>query len=336
MKGQADIAKRNRASGSAKKKLKRPRRLPAKLALSVGSVFLALCLVELGLRLIYGDTQARLADERLSYRHDSELGWFPTPNSTKRITGSRTITATHNSTGFREAERPKEPKRVAIFLGDSFVWGYDVESSERFTEKLQAKHPEWEIHNFGVSGYGTDQEYLLLQKYFAEYQPRVVVLVVCGDNDNEDNSWSCRGGYYKPYFTLENGRLKLNGVPVPKSDKTFLTEHPMISTLYLARLIVQSFYHLTSPAPFKNPEPPTGVLFLDMRSYVTNRGASFVIGMQQWHPELDLFLQKYEIPHVDLTITNEAHRFGAFGKHWTPEGHTFVADRLEPFLSDKR
>ncbi len=115
---------------------------------------LALFVVELGLRLLYGDGQARLADERLSYQHDSELGWFPIPNSSKRITGSRTITATHNSAGFREAERPKERKPVAAFLGDSFVWGYDVEAAERFTEKLQSKHPEWEIHNFGVSGYG--------------------------------------------------------------------------------------------------------------------------------------------------------------------------------------
>jgi hypothetical protein len=306
--------------------------LCAKIALGFCSLLLAVLLVEVVLRLLYGNSHSRVDDERLSYRHDPELGWFPVANSTKRITGSRTITATHNSKGFRESERIKENKPVALFLGDSFVWGYDVEASERFTEKLQARHPEWEIHNLGVSGYGTDQEYLLLQKYYNEYQPRIVILVVCGDNDNEDNSWNCRGGYYKPYFTLENGGLKLNGVPVPKSEKTFFVEHPLISSPLVVRLLVQGWYYLTSPAPLKNPEPPTGVLFLDMRSYVTNRGASFVIGMQQWHPDLDLFLQKYGIAHVDLTTTNEAQRFAAYGKHWTSEGHSFVADKLEPFL----
>src|SRR5262245_14178823 len=127
MKGQADLAKRERAPGS--KKSKSQPRLPVKLALALCSLLFALFLLELGLRLIYGDNQARLADERLSYQHDPQLGWFPIPNSTKRITGSRTITVTHNSTGFREAERPKDRKPVAVFLGDSFVWGYDVEAS---------------------------------------------------------------------------------------------------------------------------------------------------------------------------------------------------------------
>src|SRR5262249_37086115 len=157
-----------------------------------------------------------------------------------------------------------------------------------------------------------------------EYRPQLVVLVVCGDNDNEDNSTNRRGGYYKPYFTLENGRLKLNGVPVPKSEKVFFAEHPLISSSYVVRQLIQSCYYLASSVPFKNPSPPTGVLFLDMRNYVTSRGARFVLGMQQWHPELEQFLEKYEIPHVDLTTTNETHRFKAFGRHWTPEGHTYV------------
>jgi hypothetical protein len=303
-----------------------------KLAVVPGSILVALLFVEVVLRVMYGSGSARQADERLAYQHDPELGWFPIPNSSKRITGSRTITAVHNSKGFREAEHPKDHKPVMLFLGDSFVWGYDVEASERFTEKLQAKHPEWEIHNFGVSGYGTDQEYLLLRRYFEEYKPHAVVLVVCGDNDNEDNAWNCRGGYYKPYFTLENGRLSLHGVPVPKSEKTFFAEHQLLSSPYVMRVLVQSWYHMTLPAVIRNPDPPTGVLFLEMRNYVTNHGASFAIGMQQYNSELEQFLQKFEILHADLTTTNESHRYPAFGKHWTPEGHTLVAERLDHFL----
>ena len=60
-----------------------------KLALGLLSLVIALILAELGLRLLYGSNYARLDDERLSYRHDPELGWFPIPNSSKRISGSR-------------------------------------------------------------------------------------------------------------------------------------------------------------------------------------------------------------------------------------------------------
>jgi hypothetical protein len=297
-------------------------------------LLIPIAFAEIGLRLLFRNNLAELEVEKnLAYRYDPELGWFPAANSNKRLTFSRTITATHNSEGFRGPEPVKNHKPGIIFLGDSFVWGFDVEVSERFTEKLQAKHPEWAIYNFGVSGYGTDQEYLLLRKYFDQYQPAAVFLVICGDNDNEDNAWNFRDGYYKPYFTLQGGGLKLNGVPVPKSGRTFFAEHKLLSRPYLTRLLVGSYYKLSSPPPVKNEDPPTGALLLDMRSYVTNKGASFAVGMQQWHPDLEKFLQNYNIPHVDLTTTNPAHRYTAFGKHWTPEGHSLVADKIDQFLS---
>ena len=97
-----------------------------------------------------------------------------------------------------------------LFLGDSYLWGYDVEAAERFTDKLQVRHPEWSIYNLGVSGYGTDQEYLLLNRYFDEYKPQVVFLLFCEETDHEDNRSNMRyGGYYKPYCTITGNRLEL-------------------------------------------------------------------------------------------------------------------------------
>src|ERR1700704_7186870 len=71
----------------------------------------------------------------------------------------------------------------------------------------------------GVSGYGTDQEYLLLQDLWSKVNPAVVVLIVCTDNDRQDNSSNIRyEGYQKPYFTIAaDGALVLQGQPVPKS-----------------------------------------------------------------------------------------------------------------------
>jgi hypothetical protein len=74
------------------------------------------------------------------------------------------------------------------------------------------------------------------------------------------------------------------------------------------------------------------MLFLDMQNFVTNHGAQFVIGMQLWNDELDQFYTRFGIPHVDLTTTNRLDRFPGYGNHWTPAGHTVVAERLERFL----
>jgi len=313
------------------------RGLLPKLGLLLLSLLAASGLGEIGLRIFYREPRLQTADAaNLGYRYHAELGWFPVPNSKTRITASRTITASHNTQGFRGPEPAASGKPRIMFLGDSLVWGFDVEAGERFTEKLQARHPELSVDNLGVCGYGTDQEFLLLQKQFAKYKPQLVFLVICGDNDNEDNAWNFRGGYYKPYFRLEQGHLKLHGVPVPKSANTFFSQHKFVSHSLLIRALVRACYRFKAPPPVKNPDPPTGVLLLEMRKYVLERGALFAVGLQHSNRELEQFLRNFRIPYVDLSTTNSAHTYPSFGNHWTPDGHTFVAGRIDEFLGKKR
>ena len=302
----------------------------ALFGLVLGSLFIAAGIAEISLRLFFQDTFALTEDERnLTYRYDETLGWFPIANSRRQVTGARTITAIHNSQGFRGPELVKSDKPGILFLGDSFTWGADVEAPERFTEKLQAKHPEWNIYNFGVSGYGTDQEYLLLQKHFDEYKPRVVFLMFCTDNDDSDNRWNIRnGGYYKPYCTVVDTHLKLNGIPVPRGEKVFYSEHKQLRRSFLVRLVVRSYYKLTGPPAVENPNP-TGPLIRDMQKYVMSKHAIFLMGLTHSHPNLEEFLHHFEIPYVDLS---EAARYPTSGSHWTPEGHDFVCDKVEQLL----
>jgi hypothetical protein len=311
----------------------RSRCFKGKIGVLLASAVISVVLCELALRIFFRDEKSAVSDPaNLNYRYDPQLGWFPRSNSTTRVTASRTVTAIHNRDGLRGPERVEGNQPAVVFLGDSLVWGFDVEENERFTEKLQARHPEWTVYNFGVSGYGTDQEYLLLQRYFENYHPALVFLIICGDNDNEDNAWNFRGGCYKPYYTLEGGHLKVNGVPVARSARTFLAEHKFLAHSMMIRLCARAFYRLESPPPKKNPDPPTGALLLDMRKYVVERGALFAIGLQHSHAELEQFLRNFRIPYVDLSTTNSAHTYSAFGNHWTPEGHTFVANKIDAFL----
>src|SRR3954470_11282670 len=144
----------------------------------------------------------RVGADRI-YNYDAELGWFPVPNSDVSFTGMRTIRVRHNSLGLRDVEPGTTPKPSIAFFGDSFVWGYDAEQNERFTEILRAKMPQERIVNAGVTAYGTDQEYLLLRRLWDRIQPNVVVLMVCVDNDRKDNKANQRyDGIYKPYFVM--------------------------------------------------------------------------------------------------------------------------------------
>jgi len=62
------------------------------------------------------------------------------------------------------------------------------EEHERFTDILRDRLPAYHIANVGVTAYGTDQEYLLLERVWDRIRPNVVVLMVCVDNDRIENT----------------------------------------------------------------------------------------------------------------------------------------------------
>ena len=307
----------------------RKKRVPT-WVVSLLSLLISLGATETGLRLFKEDSLKIRKDERnLTYRYDENLGWFPIENSKKSFKGSRYITVEHNSRGFRDSEHIIDSGPSIMFLGDSLLWGYDVEKPERFTEKLHEKLPEWSIYNLGVSGYGTDQEYLLLRQQFGYYKPSIVFLVFCTDNDQIGNTRNeIYRGYYKPYFTADGDSLTLKGVPVPKSKNYFYVRHDTLSKSYLFRLIVKVYFKVTAP-PRVSPDDPTYAIINNIHSYVASKGSRFMVGLQTRNLELENFLNDHKIPYVDL---GNPYRYPSHGQHWTPEGHAVVSSRIYEFL----
>lgn len=295
------------------------------------SVWISFGMAELILRAFYAQHYSIIADEKhLSYGHDDELGWFPVKNSQNGLKVTRKIIYTHNSKGFRDIEHGEKRKPRILFIGDSFVWGYDVEQEERFTEKLRELMPHWDILNCGVSGYGTDQEYLLLRKYFDEFMPDIVFLIFCQKNDIADNSSNViNGGYFKPYFVKVDGKLVLQGVPCPKSIHYFYMKHPLLSKSILIRAIVFQYYRLTLPKPVC-VEDPTFEIIQAMNHFVISKGAIFFIGLEDQNEQLEDFLNRHHIVSVQLknsyTIPFER------GSHWTADGHKYVSKKIYDFF----
>jgi lysophospholipase L1-like esterase len=300
-----------------------------KLLLSLSALFISLLILLIGMELI-----ARLLikneytfDEiNIVYRYDEELGWFPIENTSKEFTGTRLIHVKSNTDGFRDAEHGTKKKKRIAFLGDSFVWGYDVEYGERFTEYLQQRMPDWEIINMGVSGYSTDQELILIKKWFDHYEPDIVFLVFC-DNDWLGNRTNKMYNYYKSYFSFTGDKLIEHGAPIEKSTRYFITKYPILMRSRLVQYIIE----ITRPKTIYVKDPATA-LVEEINTFIESKGARFYIaftndnGMAD-HSEL---CKIRNIPY--LLLTNEF-RYQKNGYHWTPEGHEFVSNKIYKFLS---
>ena len=310
-----------------------PRSFGRALGIQVAIWIATFAILEAGLRIADPRVLREGQSERtIGYRHDSELGWAPVPNSEFTVTAERLIHVKHNSLGLRDIEPGASAKPKILFVGDSFVWGNDVEAEERFTDLLRKRLPAYDIVNAGIYGYGTDQEYLWLKSLSDHIEPAVVVLMFTVVNDRWDNISNVRyDGYFKPYFsTAPDGSLRLSGQPVPKPRQLYFRTNALVHNLWIARAAVFAWTQLRHPA-ITVPDPTERLIGM-MRDFVTAKGARFLVGLQITEPQLAAYLQEQNIPYAAFDGA-DVYREIEFGFHWTPAGHELVAQRLLTLFS---
>ncbi len=274
-------------------------------------------------------------ESAFAYDYDAELGWSPRPGSSGSLVTFRTTHYKHNSLGLRDEEFSLDAKPTIMFLGDSYVWGLDSEANERFSDLLKPRIPGHKILAAGISGFGTDQEYLLLQRLWPKVKPAVVVLIFCGLNDREDNTRSVYFfNYYKPYFATEpDGSLRLMGQPAPRSHLSYFRDSWLVRNLWLARLTTNIYSRLMHP---KVTVPdPSEKLVLKIRDFVAQNGSKFMVGIQYRDEALVRVLEQNRIPFVKLDGADaiKDSKDNVWGAHWTPEGQRDVAERIYGMLS---
>ena len=133
-----------------------------------------------------------------------------------------------NAAGFRcnrEATPQKNAAHRVLVFGDSYTAGDGVSNGKRYSDVLEEHLPDSEVLNFGLSGSGTDQQYLIYREYAKKLDFDAVVISVLVENITRNvvrhREWADREGdalyVPKPWFDLaDNGSIALQGVPVPQ------------------------------------------------------------------------------------------------------------------------
>jgi lysophospholipase L1-like esterase len=289
------------------------------------------------------------------WRHDSLLGWSNSPGADGVFDHPRFRINVHiNSKGLRDREHAYErspgTQRILV-IGDSFVWGYGVEQRETFPKLLEARLPRVEVINAGVAGYGTDQELLWLRSEGVRYRPDLVVLVMCGNDDDENNRDLVYNVYHKPRFRLtEQGEIELTGVPAPLPSRMLRLKHWILThsaLLFQVKTVVID--------PLRHPEkagPPVGfgltlALVDGIARVVRDVDARLVVVMtaryapspQFRYDELLEGVRRRGILTLDIDHS-PGYRPDTMlipgDAHWNPAGHQFVAQQLQAVIRDHR
>ena len=287
------------------------------------------------------------------WRHDALLGWSNSPGADGVFDHPHFRISVHiNAKGLRDRDYPYDRNpgtRRILVVGDSFVWGYGVEQPQTFPKVLEGRLPGVEVINAGVAGYGTDQELLWLRSEGVRYRPDLVILEMCGNDDDENNSDLVYNVYHKPRFKQTGtGELALTGVPVPKPSRALRLKHWIFTH---SALVFQLKAGLIDR--FRNPRkaaPVEGLgLTLDLVDAIgrvaRDAGARLVVVTTSRYAPTPAFpydrlvaaLRQRGILTLDIDHA-PGYEAGTMlipgDAHWNPAGHQFVARQILAIIDE--
>ena len=217
-----------------------------KLGLTIGSVVVFLLVLELILR-IGGYKVVTYYAKSMFHEFHPEIGWTQTPNYQATLESwDSKVKVVSNSHGFRDREysiqKPAGVKRVVV-LGDSFTWGWGVEQQDIFTEVAEQALSGVEVLNLGHMGYGTAQEFLLLNTLGVKFSPDLTVVAFY---PNDIDNTAGREGI-RPKFVVNEGKLTLekkpNSLPFNRTLKMMVKDYFLFYSFidYRMALLKQSW-----------------------------------------------------------------------------------------------
>ncbi|NQX87170.1 MAG: SGNH/GDSL hydrolase family protein [Halioglobus sp.] len=297
---------------------------------------------------------------------DDVQGWLPVRNYRYRgdlldASGAPyRVNIETDAHGYRVVgEGPSGAQKKVLFLGDSFTHAMQV-SNDKTYYGLLAEELGIEAFALGVNGYGTLQQYLLLDSIIDGLQPDVVILQFCPNDfinnhyDLELQSAQNNNALRRPYLT--NGEVVYKIPTELPALREFAARYSKFLYFILAKL------DLLKPPP----EPPaeqliaeqgeayphfeesiavTDELLAKIRARVPPTIPVYTFSTHHQKPYLKVFKalsEKNDIHFIEGTsqavmveesagVTTRA----ADGAHWNNAGHRSVANVLRDYLKDK-
>ena len=156
------------------------------------------------------------------YQPDAQLGWRMRPGLAAWYTqeGRGFVSANREGMPDRDhlLDKPANVYRIAV-LGDSYSEARQVARGEAFWSLLPGElaacgfqgGKQIEVLNFGVSGFGTAQEYVMLESSAIRYRPDLVLLQFTNGNDVRDNSFALDPEKNRPFYLFaQDGELRID------------------------------------------------------------------------------------------------------------------------------
>ncbi len=206
---------------------------------------------------------------RSQMRYHPQVGFIYMPSARMRVPGAQGgYLVQTNAAGFRSdrefvARRSPGTFRVMLF-GDSQTAGDGGANATRYSDLLEKAVPGLEVFNYGLSGSGTDQQFLAYEACASGIEHDLLVIAVYVENIRRVNrrvikSRDANGEealYAKPYYQIDGDGLVLHNVPVPKRPWTEKTLPPELLPHVYSYSETNFFSRKDRPPPAEDAAAP--------------------------------------------------------------------------------
>jgi len=256
----------------------------------------------------------------------------------------------------------EETKKKVLFIGDSFTHAIHVSNDKTYYAVLK-KNLDIEVFVLAVQGYGTLQEYMMLDKYVDGIDPDLVVIQFCG-NDFINNyyelelasSWN-NNGLRRPYF-INNSITYKTPANFP-AIRDFAANYSHFMYLVISRLDRLKASHDKSGESVEHIIATQGLAFplFKESAEITERllrmikqripAQTPILAFSTGYAGRDdkefkrlsekIGIRYIESPSLALRAAEHAGvtTTVADGQHWSNEGHEIVANALQAYLKEK-
>jgi hypothetical protein len=312
-----------------------------------------LLVVAVAVGLLLGEGAVRAAIQILHHPPlfvgDPRTGWIGRPNFDDEtiVVARGRFRVTTDSLGHRvmPVTTAVDNRPTVVLVGDSFVYGLNVDDHDTFAWQLSQQIPSRRFINLGAPGWGPCQEWLSLDRYFAQSRDSTVrdVVVMVYENDFLDvqrwvDPWL---GRRRPMFHVVGNRLI--------GDEFHLTTMERLMDRSRLAWLIRSKLALLAKHSDIDPRRGTDVVLAclgKMRNEIESHGARPVILAHQriGHPPIlgadgwTKFLAASGAMDITDSIRagSRSNPLGFDKIHWSKEGNRRAAEVVRNNLLSMR
>lgn len=236
---------------------------------------------------------------------------------------------------------PSVHKPEIWILGCSFTHGWSLNDEDTYPWLLQERLPEYEMVNFGFSGYGTIHSLIQFREALAKKTPEIAVLAYADIHDERNTflrkrrksiaPWNKLGPLVQPYARLDsNGKLHYY------LAKVEYTEFPLMRYSALSYFLEIKWNEIEQK--LQQSRKVSEALILEINKLAQEHGVKFILATIGTDHQMLAFAEKNGIPNVDISVSfrrNPRYMNLPYDGHPSPLATRKYAEHLETYLRKK-